>query len=168
MRPTGNCSSRMLCSVVGVLLSIPLVGSAQTMSPIPPANSSAEAETVRAREYQVEAAFQRGDTAFLQVALGLGVRFTHGNGLAEDRAGVLSTFGRPGTFVSRTLTAIKVEMHGEVALSSGRIEIRNTAGRDYTICYVRLYARRSGVWQLVSHRTVGEGSGWTQTCSPAL
>lgn len=114
------CSSRMLCSAVGVLLSIPLVGSAQTTSPVPPANPSSEAEPVRARENQVEAAFQRGDTGFLQAALGHDIRFTHGNGAAQGKAEVLSVFAKPGNFVSRTLTAIRVEMHGDVALTSGR------------------------------------------------
>ena len=79
-----------------------------------------EAEPVRARENQVEAAFQRGDTGFLQAALGHDIRFTHGNGAAQGKAEVLSVFAKPGNFVSRTLTAIRVEMHGDVALTSGR------------------------------------------------
>jgi hypothetical protein len=63
------------------------------------------------------------------------------------------------------LTSVEVEIHGKVALTTGRIEVRSTRRGDYTMCYLRLYEER-GRWQLVSHRTLRLTSGFSATCSP--
>jgi hypothetical protein len=68
--------------------------------------------------------------------------------------------------VSRTLTAVEVEVHGGVAVTNGRIEVRSAAPRDYTVCYTRLYEHREGQWRLLSHRTFREAAGHSETCAP--
>lgn len=122
--------------------------------------------TLESLERQVEAAYQRGDTAFLKMTLADDFRFTHGSGMVAGKAQTLANFAQPGNFISRTLTAVDVEVHGDIALTTGRIEVRAAARRNYTVCYVRLYRRRSGHWRLLSHRTFREQAGFTETCDP--
>jgi Domain of unknown function (DUF4440) len=117
-------------------------------------------------EHQVEAAFQRADSAFLNNALGEDFRFRHATGRSDGKRDTVVNFSTAGNFVSRTLTAVEVEVHGGVAVTNGRIEVRSAAPRDYTVCYTRLYERRDGQWRLLSHRTFREAAGHSETCAP--
>ena len=130
------------------------------------AGASADVEAIKAVEHDVESAFQRADTAFLKSTLGEDFSFTHATGTSAGKADTLSTFAKPGNFVSRQLTAVGVEVHGNVAVTNGRIEVRSAAPREYTVCYMRLYERRAGQWRLLSHRTFREGNGFAETCAP--
>ena len=72
----------------------------------------------------------RADAAFLRPTLSEDFRFSHDEVAGKDET--LANFA--GNFVSRTLTAVEVELHGNVALTSGRIEVRSTTPAEYTIC----------------------------------
>lgn len=117
-------------------------------------------------EHQVEAAFQRADSGLLNNVLGEDFRFRHGGGQVEGKHETIANFARPGNFVSRTLTAVEVELHDGIAITNGRIEVRSSAPREYTICYTRLYEHRGGQWRLLSHRTFREKNGFSETCAP--
>jgi hypothetical protein len=125
-----------------------------------------ESSAVEALDRRVESAFQRADSSFLQSTLRDDFRFTHGTGLVAGKAETLANFVKPGNFLSRVQTSVEAEVHGDVALTIGRIEIRTAAPREYTICYARLYQRVGGQWQLVSHRTFREQEGFAETCAP--
>jgi len=157
---------RTLLAIAGML--VPLATPASGQSPTAEAREeeSAEAAALIALERQVEAAYLHADTAFLRATLREDFRFSHGGGRVAGKDDTLANFAKAGNFVSRTLTSVEVELHENVALTSGRIEIRSTRPAEYTICYVRLYERRSGPWQLVSHRAFRQASGFTETCSP--
>ena len=127
---------------------------------------SAESEELAALERQVEAAYLGSDVALLRSTLREDFRFSHGTGEVAGKDETLANFAKAGNFLSRTLTSVEVELHGDVALTRGRIEVRSARPTEYTICYVRLYQRRDGPWQLVSHRTVRQASGFAETCSP--
>jgi len=143
-------------------------GHAQPAAPVASRQVEAgpEAEGLKALERKVEEAYQQGDTAFLQSTLGDDFRFSHGTGTVAGKAETLANFAKPGNFLSRTLTSVDAEVHGDVALTTGRIEVRSSASREYTICYVRLYERRRDQWQLVSHRTFRQADGFAETCAP--
>ena len=125
-----------------------------------------DVDAIAAIEHGVETAVQRGDSAFLESTLGKDFRFTHATGTVAGKSETLSNFAKPGNFVSRRLTAVGIEVHGNVAITHGRIEVRSTTPREYTICYTRLYERRGGRWQLLSHRTFRESTGYSETCAP--
>jgi len=61
-------------------------------------------------------------------------------------------------YLARDLDSVKVELHGDVAITYGRYRARNKAGdpgrRAFTVWFERVYARRDGRWQFLSHRTV--------------
>ena len=127
---------------------------------------SAATQAVTQLEHQVEAAFQRADTAFLNGVLGENFRFRHATGRNDGKRDTIVNFAKPGNFVSRALTAVEVEVHGGVAVTNGRIEVRSAAPRDYTVCYTRLYEHREGQWRLLSHRTFREAASHSETCAP--
>ena len=142
--------------------SIALLASAQALA----SGSAADVKAIKILEHKIESAFQRADSGFLKSALGSDFRFTHASGNVAGKTDTISNFAKPGNFIFRKLTAVEVEVHGNVAVTNGRIEVRSAAPREYTICYMRLYERRKGQWRLLSHRTFREGKQFSEMCAP--
>ena len=126
------------------------------------ADSGAE---VLAFEKQMEAAVVRGDVAFLDKICDSDFSFTHGDGwttggaplLVENRAHWLASVGKI-PYAYRELDSVQVELHGDVAITYGRYRARYKTGnpeqREFIVWFERVYARRNGGWQFLSHRTV--------------
>ena len=134
-----------------------------------------DAEEVLALEQKIEAAVVRGDVAYLDRIIPADFSFTHGDGWTagkaplktDDRLSWLTAIGKQ-PYLSRDLDSVKVEMHGDVAITYGRYVARNrNATQDrsqFTVWFERVYARRNGQWLYLSHRTVhgpSYGSGPT-------
>jgi hypothetical protein len=129
------------------------------------ANSPDPAVEVLAFEREMEAAVVRGDVAYLDRACASDFSFTHGDGWTtggqplrvENKEQWLLSVGK-APYLSRDLDSVQVERHGDIAITYGRYRARNKAGepgrRAFTVWFERVYARRSGRWQYVSHRTV--------------
>jgi ketosteroid isomerase-like protein len=113
----------------------------------------------------MEAAVVRGDVAFLDRACTDDFSFTHGDGWTnggaplrvETKAQWLSSVSK-APYLFRNLDSVQVELHGDIAITYGRYRARNTVaepGREeFTVWFERVYVRRGGRWQYVSHRTV--------------
>ncbi|SRR5258706_9847682 len=160
----------MRALIVSVLLVV-AASSAFGHEPMPRATSptaarvSDPAEEVLAFERDMEAAVVRGDVAFLDRACTSDFSFTHGDGWTtggqplrvENKGQWLASVGK-APYLSRDLDSVHVERHGDIAITYGRYRARNKAGepgrRAFTVWFERVYARRSGRWQYVSHRTV--------------
>ena len=126
--------------------------------------ASDTASEVLAFERQMEDAVVRGDVKFLDRICASDFSFTHGDGWTtggqplrvENRAQWLASVAkRP--YVSRDLEQVQVELHG--AITYGMYHARysvpaDPARSDFTVWFERVYARRNGQWQYVSHRTV--------------
>lgn len=143
-----------------------LAGAARVALPQSRPETSSDAAAVEALEREVEAAYVNADEAFLEATLRDDFRFSHGTGTVEGKAETMANFAKSGNFVSRTLTSVEAEIHGDLALTVGRIEVRSSRPSEYTICYIRLYERHAGRWQLVSHRTYRQAEGLEETCAP--
>lgn len=134
------------------------VGVAVSDAVVPASDSGA----IVALEHRVEEAVARRDTAFLAGVYAQSFRFKHSTGLLEDRAAWLAAVAR-SSYRSRQLDSLDVDVHGDVALSTGRIHVltesRDPRWRDYTVRYARLYVRRSGRWWLVTHHSTAETPG---------
>ena len=123
------------------------------------------AAEVLAFEREVEAAVVRGDVGFVDRASAPTFAFTHGDGWTtggaplrvDDRAAWLATVAS-APYASRVLDSVKTEVHGDVVVTYGRYVARfknATPGRrQFTVWYERVYAKRNGQWQYLSHRTV--------------
>jgi hypothetical protein len=133
------------------------------------AGQSDAAAEVLALERKIEEAVVRGDVAFLSAILSNDFVFVHGDAwtkggkpLAEDdRAAFLNRVAGK-EYLVHDLDSVRVEMHGDIAITYGRYvslyvpPSRNTAnpGRLNSIWFERVYAKRNGRWQFLSHRTV--------------
>jgi uncharacterized protein DUF4440 len=123
------------------------------------------AQEVLAFERAIEAAVVRGDVAFVDAATAPTFTFTHGDGWTtggaplrvDSRADWMATVAK-APYASRVLDSVKTEVHGDVVITYGRYvgKFKDAAPgrRTFTVWYERVYAKRDGKWQYVSHRTV--------------
>ena len=126
-----------------------------------PAGPGAE---VLALERQIEAAVLQADVAFLEDVCASDFTYTHGDGWTtgkpilgvDQRADWLASLA--GRYSAREVDSQQVELHGDVAITMGRVRARSggpaAAQRAFSFWYVRVYAQRDGRWQYLSHRTV--------------
>jgi hypothetical protein len=163
--PVGRRSIPVVCIALALMARPPL-GAGQT-SDLATSFKSAQAVAVEvmAFEREIEAAVVRGDVAFVDAATAPTFTFTHGDGWTrggeplrvDTRADWLATV-KAAPYASRVLNAVKTEVHGDVVITYGSYVARyKTAApgrRQFTVWYERVYARRSGTWQFLSHRTV--------------
>src|SRR5436309_6915426 len=153
--------ARIACVLVFVVVA---AVSGRQAKPSSTASGTAAAD-VLAFEKTMEAAVVRGDVGFLDGICAPDFSFTHGDGWTtggpplrvENKAQWLAAVAK-APYLTRDLDSVKVELHGDVAITYGRYRARNKAGdpgrRAFTVWFERVYARRDGRWQFLSHRTV--------------
>lgn len=129
------------------------------------AEKAAIAEVI-AFERATEAAVVRGDTAYLERALAPTFLFTHGDGWVDGgeplkvdtKASWLTWVKKqPAPYIYRELDHVQVELHGDVAITLGRyfyLPQSNAPPSHSYVWFERVYAKRNGQWQQLSHRTV--------------
>jgi len=141
--------------------------SAALKPPSAPATTdiSSVAAEVLAFERAMEAAVVRGDVAYVERVSAPDLSFTHGDGwttggkplLVDDRATFLKRVENKQYNV-RDLDSVKVEMHGDIAITYGRYIAQNRVGKPgqswFSVWFERVYEKRDGHWLYVSHRTV--------------
>jgi len=161
----------LLAQSAGDTLWRPKTGPAPSLVPPgTPAPGSAESATIAdviAFEKATEAAVVRGDTANLERALAPTFLFTHGDGWVDGGAPLkIDTKAswieyvkrKPSPYVYRELDHQQVELHGDVAITLGRYfylpQSNNGNAAHMHVWFERVYAKRNGQWQQLSHRTV--------------
>src|SRR5215831_17074315 len=134
--------------------------------------ASDPATDVLALEHKIEDAVVRGDVAFVDSVLAADFSFVHGDGwtmggtplAADDKAKFLKRIADK-EYLVHDLDGVKAEVHGDIVITSGRYvslympkpqnAIPNaTPGKLNSIWFERVYAKRNGQWQFLSHRTV--------------
>ena len=166
-------SHRCLLSVCSILAVCAAVSSAaaQQRAAVPTDRQAASPKAqeisaeVIAFEREIEAAVVRGDVGFVDRASAPTFAFTHGDGWTtggqphrvDSRADWLATVAR-SPYASRVLDSVKTEVHGDIVITYGRYvgRFKDAAPgrRQFTVWYERVYAKREGKWQYLSHRTV--------------
>lgn len=154
-----------------LLLTVALVlATTSVRAQAPPPRAAAQpvsepAAAVIAFERDVEAAVVRGDVAYLDRACTSDFSFTHGDAWTtggeplrvENKAQWLAAVGK-APYLFRNLDSVRVEMHGDIAITYGRYRARFKEGapghREFIVWFERVYVRRDGRWLYVSHRTV--------------
>jgi hypothetical protein len=124
------------------------------------------AAEVLAFERDMEAATVRGDVAWVDRYTASDFSFTHGDGWiagnkplgVDDKKAYLKRVENK-VYLARDLDSVRVEMHGDVAITYGRYiaENRNAdpaKGAWFSVWFERVYEKRDGHWLYVSHRTV--------------
>ena len=160
-------AAERLASALGTLGAVAVLVMGASSSPAQVPSSSTEereAAKVLALERQIEAAVLRADVAFLDGVCAPDFTYTHGDGWitggpvlgVDTRADWLASLA--GRYSLREVDSQQVELHGDVAITMGRVRARSgeadTPSRSFSFWYVRVYAQRDGRWQYLSHRTV--------------
>jgi len=166
-------------SIAGVLFCLAFVAhpfngqsiaQGQRFPDITVANATGEAAEVLALERKIEAAVVKGDVAFAESVLSSEFHFRHGDGwvrgektggMEDDKAAFLKRIAER-EYLVHDLDNVRIEMHGGVAITYGRYvslfmpknRNSNVPGSLSTIWFERVYAKRDGHWQFLSHRTV--------------
>ena len=161
----------LLAQSAGDTLWRPKTGPAPSLvppgTPAPGSAESAAIAEVIAFEKAAEAAVVRGDTAYLERALAPTFLFTHGDGWVDGGAPLkIDTKAswieyvkrKPSPYIYRELDHQQVELHGDVAITLGRYfylpQSSNGNAAHMHVWFERVYAKRNGQWQQLSHRTV--------------
>jgi len=128
-------------------------------------SKSAATETELAElDRRLQEALVSGDVEIIERYVGNDLIFTHGwfEGGTETKLKLLENARKETRFyVHRRVSSQVVEMHDDVALVFGRLDVRRqplaknqeTLQMCYALNYVHLYVRRKERWQFVSHRT---------------
>jgi ketosteroid isomerase-like protein len=124
------------------------------------AQAQPDRETLLSINAQLDEAVVKKNIAVLEKYYADDFVFTHGTGFVEGKSSWIKNVANPNTnFVSRTQDSTTVELHDDVALVIGKIEItrkdkeKNIA---YGIWYIRVYRKKNDLWQVISHRTTRE------------
>ena len=119
---------------------------------------------VLALEKRMEEAVLHADVGFLDGVLADDFTYTHGDGWTtggeilgvDTREAWLASLA--GRYSMREVDSQQVEIHGDVAITMGRLRARSggpvAEQRSFSFWYVRVYAQREGEWKYLSHRTV--------------
>jgi hypothetical protein len=164
---TTLCVCVMMISSVGAQQggsSSPVQRARPDAAPAVSASEAAATEEVLAFEKAMEAAVVRGDVAFLDRICPADFRFTHGDGWTSGGAPLrvdtketwLAAVSKQ-PYLYRTLDSVKVELHSDIAITYGRYKMRQKASAnagEQSVWFERVYAKRNGQWQYLSHRTV--------------
>jgi hypothetical protein len=162
-------NSRATCLMAVIFVGLSFTARSHLAAGGGQASASGSAPSVSAEvlrfERDIEAAVVKGDVAFVDAATASTFTFTHGDGWTtggeplrvDDRRDWLATVAK-APYESRSLSSVKTEVHGDVVITYGRYVARfknGTPGRtQFTVWYQRVYAKRNGRWQYLSHRTV--------------
>ena len=149
----------------------PTIGQAARTNPpeVLAKDATGDAATVLALAQKVEEATVSGDVAAADNALSSDFSMVHGDqwtrGLpplaSDDKAGYITRVKERQYLVHDTAET-KLELHGDVIITYGRyVSLYAPPGRTATtpprltsIWFERVYAKRDGRWQYLSHRTV--------------
>jgi hypothetical protein len=133
------------------------------------AKATGDAAAIVELEKKIEDAVVRGDVAFVDKVTPATFSFVHGDGwttggrpLMEDDKGAFLERVADKEYLVHDLDLVKLEMHGDVGITYGRYvslymppgRTAANPGRLNAIWYERVWARRNGAWQWLSHRTV--------------
>jgi hypothetical protein len=158
-------SRLVLLTAISWVATQPPAAVAEDHQPAAPNDAGAVAAEVLAFERDIEAAVVGGDVRFVDAASAPTFTFTHGDGWTtggaplrvDSRADWLATVAK-SPYAARVLDSVKTEVHGDVVITYGRYvgRFKNAAPgrRQFTVWYQRVYAKRNGKWQYLSHRTV--------------
>jgi hypothetical protein len=164
------CRQFSACSLLILVLLCPLSGQspaelAKLVSASGSAGSTSAGAEVLAFERALEAAVVRGDVAYVDSISAPDLTFTHGDGwttggkplLVDDRKAFLKRV-EDKVYNVRDFDSVKVEMHGDIAITYGRYVAQSRTGAPgrmwFSVWFERVYAKRDGHWLYVSHRTV--------------
>jgi len=106
---------------------------------------------------KIEEAAVKKNTDVLEKYIADDFVFIHGTGFVDNKSSWIKSVANPSSkFISRVQDSTTVELHDDVALVTGKVEITRMdkdTSVGYGILYIRVYRKKKDVWQIISHRT---------------
>jgi hypothetical protein len=129
------------------------------------AELSADTRAVLELEKKIGEAIVRGDVAYFDKVTANDFAMTHsdrwttgGKPLLVDDKNSFRKRIENKSYLSYDLDSVKVEMHGDVAITYGRyvasMKDRPPEQTWFSVWFEKVYAKRDGQWIYLSHRTV--------------
>jgi len=114
----------------------------------------AELEAIRKIDASIDELASKGEFDALSALLAADFRYNHSTGHSQSKSewldGLRPLVGRR----NRIPSSIAIELHGDVAVAMGDLDILWTDGRHAYDRYTRVYRVTDGTWLAVSQRTV--------------
>jgi ketosteroid isomerase-like protein len=111
-------------------------------------------EAIREIDSSIDELASKGEFDALGALLAADFRYNHSTGRSQSKSewleGLRSLVGRR----DRIASSIEIELHGDVALAMGDLDIVWMDGRHNYDRYTRVYRVTDGEWLAVSQRTV--------------
>lgn len=85
--------------------------------------------------------------------------FLHATGKRDSKASWFrSVNAQKNPYLSREHDSVEVELHRDVAIVAGSLIVKFASGtrQGYVVRYIRVFANRNKVWQMISHRSTAE------------
>lgn len=120
------------------------------------------AKSVETINQMLDNAVVAKDVGVLEKHYGDDFVFTHGTGLVDSKESWIMNIkklSKANRFTSRQHDSTEVELHDSIAIVSGTLTVSRLADSKtvrYALQYIRVYAKREKIWQLISHRTTKE------------
>lgn len=120
------------------------------------------AKTIEILNQTIDNAVAQGDIATLEKHYAEDFVFTHGTGLVDSKESWIrnvKNLPEGDRYLYRQHDSTKVEVHKDVAIIHGKLSVSRqskTIVSNYFVRYIRVYAMRNKVWQMISHRTYFE------------
>lgn len=129
------------------------------------AEASGDAREVIELEKKIGEAIVRGDAAYYDNVTASDFVMTHsdrwttgGKPLLVDDKNSFRKRIENKSYLSYDLDSVRIEMHGDVAITYGRYvaSMKDTPPERkwFSVWFEKVYAKRGGQWQYLSHRTV--------------
>lgn len=117
------------------------------------ADTGTAQDLVRALDEQIDALASAGELERLVELLAADFVYTHSTGQTQGRGEWLESLRPLAGRRQRLAHDAAVELHGDVAVTKGDLDIVWNDGRVALDRYVRVFRRQDGRWQAVSQRT---------------
>jgi ketosteroid isomerase-like protein len=103
---------------------------------------------------QIDTAMAQQDGHTLDSLLAPDFIYTHSNGLSQTRADFIAAILKRENPPRRDLSEVQAEVHGDVTVTRGNLDVVYEDGRRLVFRYVRIWRLADAAWRAISHRTL--------------
>lgn len=115
----------------------------------------ADAKSLEERNLAIDECASTGDAARMATYLAEDFRYTHSNGLTQNKEEYVAAYAKRKDPPLRRLSENIVDIHDDVAITRGNIDVIYSDGKPQLyLRYVRVWRLKGGEWMAIFQRTV--------------
>ena len=115
---------------------------------------SESATDIVALDESIDALASEADLPRLAALLADDFVYVHSNGNRQGKVEWLDSLVPLADRRRRVASHVEVDLHGDIAVAIGDLDILWNEGRTVRNRYVRVYRRQAGAWRAIAQRTV--------------